>query len=89
MLHTVINNKEVLASSGTIRKELTPLGMRTRSSSITCNGVPGVTATWSRVIMKTLNRVSPRIDPCGRPVSVGYSLQLDPWSATTMVLFER
>ncbi|KAK2156072.1 hypothetical protein LSH36_222g00007, partial [Paralvinella palmiformis] len=56
---------------------------------ITCNGVPGVTATWSRVIMKTLNRVSPRIDPCGRPVSVGYSLQLDPWSATTMVLFER
>jgi len=38
---------------------------------------------------RALNRVGPRIDPCERPVSVGCSLELNTWRATTMVLFER
>jgi len=51
--------------------------------------VPVVTASWSIIITRALNRVDPRIDPCGRHVSVVNSLELNPWRATTMVRFER
>lgn len=56
-----------------------------------CSFVPELTARW--VIMEyndqkiiiiitiALNRVGPKIDPCGRPVSVGRSLELNPWMA--------
>ncbi|KAK2140185.1 hypothetical protein LSH36_1449g00024 [Paralvinella palmiformis] len=51
--------------------------------------VPEVTASLSMILTRALNRVGPRIDPCGRPVSVGCSLELNPWRATTIVLFVK
>ena len=48
-----------------------------------------MTVCLSMMMIRALNRVGPRIDPCGRPVSVGCSLELNPWRATTMDLFER
>jgi len=48
-----------------------------------------VSASLSIIMTMALNKVGPKIDPRGRPVSVGCLLELNPRSATTLVLFER
>ena len=63
--------------------------MRTISSAYAWSFVSVVTASWSIIMTRALNRVGPRIDPCGTPVSVECSLELNPWRATSMVLSER
>ncbi|KAK2141878.1 hypothetical protein LSH36_1027g01056 [Paralvinella palmiformis] len=59
-------------------KGLTLLEIRTRSSVYAWSYVPLVTASSSIMMTRVLNRVIPIIDPCGMPVSVGCSLELNP-----------
>ena len=46
----------------------------------------GVIANWSIMITRALKRIGPRIDLCGRPVSLGCSLEFNCYCY--VVLFE-